>query len=66
MTRAALPLVAALAVQTLRQCLRRKVLWVLLLDRLGPVIRRPNVRAWMERATGAVLVGMGVRLALAR
>ncbi len=42
------------------------VVWVLLLDRLGRVIRRPNVRAWMERATGAVLVGMGVRLALAR
>ena len=42
------------------------VVWVLLLDRLGRVIRRPNVRAWMERATGVVLVGMGVRLALAR
>ena len=42
------------------------VVWVLLLDRLGRVIRRPNVRAWMERATGAVLVGLGVRLALAR
>ena len=42
------------------------VVWVLLLDRLGRVIRRPNVRAWMERATGAMLVGMGVRLALVR
>jgi threonine/homoserine/homoserine lactone efflux protein len=42
------------------------VVWVLLLDRLGRVIRRPTVRAWMERATGVVLVGLGVRLALAR
>jgi len=40
--------------------------WVLMLDRLGGLFRRPAVRAWMERATGAVLVGMGVRLALAR
>lgn len=42
------------------------VVWVLLLDRVGRIMRRPSVRAWMERATGAVLVGMGVRLALAR
>jgi threonine/homoserine/homoserine lactone efflux protein len=40
--------------------------WVLTLDRLSGVFRRSAVRAWMERATGAVLVGMGVRLALAR
>jgi len=40
--------------------------WVLTLDRLAGVLRRAGVRAWMERATGAVLVGMGVRLALAR
>jgi threonine/homoserine/homoserine lactone efflux protein len=41
-------------------------IWVLTLDRLAGVFRRSVVRAWMERATGAVLVGMGVRLALAR
>lgn len=40
--------------------------WVLTLDRLSGVFRHSNVRAWMERLTGAVLVGMGVRLALAR
>lgn len=39
--------------------------WVLTLDRLAGVFRRSGVRAWMERATGAVLVAMGVRLALA-
>jgi len=40
--------------------------WVLTLDGLSGVFRRSRVRAWMERATGAVLIGMGVRLALAR
>jgi threonine/homoserine/homoserine lactone efflux protein len=39
-------------------------LWVLALDRLAGVFRRSAVRVWLERATGAVLVGMGVRLAL--
>jgi threonine/homoserine/homoserine lactone efflux protein len=41
-------------------------LWVLTLDRLAGVFRRSAVRAWLERATGAVLVGMGVRLALSQ
>ncbi len=39
--------------------------WVLTLDRLGSILRRSSVRAWMERATGAVLVAMGLRLAFA-
>jgi threonine/homoserine/homoserine lactone efflux protein len=30
------------------------------------VFRRSAVRAWLERATGAVLVGMGVRLAFSQ
>jgi threonine/homoserine/homoserine lactone efflux protein len=42
------------------------LVWVLTLDGLSGVFRRSAVRAWMERATGAVLIGMGVRLALAR
>jgi threonine/homoserine/homoserine lactone efflux protein len=41
------------------------LVWVLTLDGLSGVFRRSAVRAWMERATGAVLIGMGVRLALA-
>ncbi|MBI5284827.1 MAG: LysE family translocator [Chloroflexi bacterium] len=39
--------------------------WVLTLDRLSLILRRSAVRAWMERATGAVLVAMGLRLAFA-
>lgn len=41
-------------------------LWVLTLDRLAAVFRRSAVRVWLERATGAVLVGMGLRLALSQ
>ena len=35
-------------------------------DRLGAVFRRSGVRRWLERATGVVLVALGVRLALER
>lgn len=40
--------------------------WVLSLDRLAALLRRANVRAWLERVTGVVLIGMGLRLALER
>jgi threonine/homoserine/homoserine lactone efflux protein len=40
--------------------------WVLSLDRLSAWLRRSVVRMWIERATGIVLVGLGVRLAMAR
>jgi threonine/homoserine/homoserine lactone efflux protein len=40
--------------------------FVLLLHRAREVVRRPRVRAWMERITGGALIGLGARLAAAR
>ena len=34
--------------------------------RAGDILRRPRVRRALDRATGAVLIGLGVRLALTR
>jgi len=34
--------------------------------RAGDVLRRPAVRRWLDRVTGSVLVGLGVRLGLER
>jgi threonine/homoserine/homoserine lactone efflux protein len=34
--------------------------------RFGDVLRRPRVRRALDRATGAVLIALGVRLALTR
>ena len=31
--------------------------------RAGDFLRRPRVRAWLERITGAVLVELGIRIA---
>jgi threonine/homoserine/homoserine lactone efflux protein len=36
------------------------------LDRLGTLFRRSGLRTWLERASGAVLVALGLRLAGAR
>ncbi len=33
------------------------------IERLGTVLARPNVKAWLERATGGLLIALGVRLA---
>ena len=33
---------------------------------LGRVLARPRVRTWLERLTGCVLVGLGVRVVLSR
>jgi threonine/homoserine/homoserine lactone efflux protein len=30
----------------------------------GAVLRRPNVRAWLNRVSGSILVGLGLRLAV--
>lgn len=40
------------------------VLFTALLGRLRPLLARDAVRRWVERVTGAVLVGLGVRLAV--
>jgi threonine/homoserine/homoserine lactone efflux protein len=37
---------------------------VLAIDRAQEIVRRPRVRAWMERLTGFALVGLGARLAV--
>jgi threonine/homoserine/homoserine lactone efflux protein len=42
------------------------VVYILALDRVSPWFGRPAVRRSMERATGAVLVALGVRLAVHR
>lgn len=39
-------------------------LYVLVLAQTGTLMRRPAVRRMLERVTGAVLVGLGIRLAL--
>jgi threonine/homoserine/homoserine lactone efflux protein len=42
------------------------VVYILALGRLAPWLRRPRVRLTLERLTGAILVGLGVRLAAQR
>jgi threonine/homoserine/homoserine lactone efflux protein len=37
--------------------------YVLLVDRIGTVLRRPKVRARIERVTGVLLIGFALRLA---
>jgi RhtB (resistance to homoserine/threonine) family protein len=36
------------------------------IERLGTVLARPTVKAWLERATGGLLIALGVRLAWGR
>ena len=36
------------------------------IDRLGSVLTRPAVKAWLERVTGGLLVAIGARLAWER
>jgi RhtB (resistance to homoserine/threonine) family protein len=36
------------------------------IDRLGAVLTRPRVKAWLERVTGGVLIALGARLARER
>jgi RhtB (resistance to homoserine/threonine) family protein len=46
------------------------VLWcavlVMLVERVRTVLMRPRVKLWFERVTGAVFIGLGVRLAVDR
>jgi threonine/homoserine/homoserine lactone efflux protein len=37
-----------------------------LVDRARAVITAPRVKAWLERTTGAVLIALGVRVAVER
>ena len=36
------------------------------INRLGAVLTRPTVKAWLERVTGGLLVALGARLAWGR
>ena len=36
------------------------------IDRLGAVLTRPTVKAWLERVTGGLLIALGARLAWER
>ena len=42
------------------------VIFALLVSRAGGLLRRPKVKAALDRLTGLVLVGLGVRLATER
>jgi threonine/homoserine/homoserine lactone efflux protein len=35
-------------------------------DRLGAILTRPSVKAWLEHVTGGVLIALGARLAWER
>ncbi|HEX6497873.1 MAG TPA: LysE family translocator [Micromonosporaceae bacterium] len=39
--------------------------YAVLLNRFRPVLNRPRVRRWLQRATGTVMIGFGLRVALA-
>ncbi|MGH2969108.1 MAG: LysE family translocator [Solirubrobacteraceae bacterium] len=47
-------------------CLGFWVGFVLILHHARELVRRPRVRAWMERLTGGALIGLGARLAIVR
>jgi threonine/homoserine/homoserine lactone efflux protein len=49
-----------------RPCAQRLSLYATVVPRAGDVLRRPPVRRALDRATGVVLIGLGVRLALTR
>ena len=42
-----------------------KLIYSYLVTRAGDLLRRPAIRRWLERLTGTVLIGFGVRLASA-
>lgn len=39
-------------------------LYVVTVQMIGTVLRRPSVRAWIEQVTGVLLIGFGIRLIL--
>jgi len=41
-------------------------LYAWFVDRLGAILTRPRVKAWLERVTGGLLIGLGLRLAWER
>ena len=47
-------------------CLAFWTAFVLILHRARELVRRPRVKAWMERLTGGALIGLGARLAVIR
>jgi threonine/homoserine/homoserine lactone efflux protein len=56
-----------LGIQALRAALRspgRLTLYTVLVARAGEVLHRPRLRRAIEGATGAILVGLGLRIAL--
>jgi threonine/homoserine/homoserine lactone efflux protein len=59
----AVPQLAFLAAVHIVMGLAWLITYVRLVMRAGDVLRRPQVRLWLERTTGAVLVGLGLRLA---
>lgn len=42
------------------------IVYGLLVARVRDIITAPRVRQWMDRVTGTVLIGLGLRLALER
>lgn len=64
--RPAVPQLLLLAVTHLLTGVVWLVWYVQIVVKAGEWLRRPRVRRWLDRATGAVLVGLGLRLATER
>ena len=63
---AVLPVTALLGAAFAAMALAWLIVFTALATRLATVLRRSAVRRWIERTTGAVLIGFGVRLATER
>jgi threonine/homoserine/homoserine lactone efflux protein len=65
-SRAVLPQIAFLAGVHILVGLIWMTFYAHLVHRAQRTLRRPDVRRWLERATGVVLIGLGLRVALER
>jgi threonine/homoserine/homoserine lactone efflux protein len=65
-SRAVLPQIAFLAGVHILVGLVWMTLYAHLVHRAQRTLRRPDIRRWLERATGVVLIGLGLRVALER
>jgi threonine/homoserine/homoserine lactone efflux protein len=65
-SRAVLPQIAFLAGVHILVGLVWMTVYAHLVHRAQRTLRRPDIRRWLERVTGVVLIGLGVRVALER
>jgi threonine/homoserine/homoserine lactone efflux protein len=62
----ALPQLTLLALAHILMSLVWLPCFIQMIVRAGELLRRPSIRGWLDRATGAVLVALGLRLAADR